>query len=142
MAMGFFVALGLCTAFALPASQALADTWKKPACASGNTLEKRSGKNEWRCKKFSQNRYVYRPKGTSTATGRCLSVLGIGYFWAKRGGVWKCCGTSPAGETCKNFNSNVGRCPSTYSKRDTGNGAQVCRKRITVFNYSDPIWVD
>ena len=70
---------GLTTIFVLTTSLAFADTWKKPACTSGDgALEKRSNKNEWRCKKHTDTSYVYRAKGTSSSKGRCNSISGIG----------------------------------------------------------------
>lgn len=141
-AMSFLVAIVLCTAFVLPSSQASAGTYKKPACSSGKSLQKQSGQNKWRCKKLAGFTRSYRSKGTTRRSGQCKSILGVGYHWAKRGGKWKCCGTSPLGETCKNFTTNVGSCPAHYAKKNTGDGNKVCYRGIPRYSYSTPIWVD
>jgi hypothetical protein len=139
---------GLTTIFVLTTSLAFADTWKKPACASGDgDLEKRSNSNHWRCKKHTNTTYRYKAKGTSPRQGRCNSIAGIGYHWAKRSGIWKCCGTSPLGETCKAFTGNVtgiqvGSCPKGFDKQNTGDGNKVCRRSQKSYTIKNPIWVN
>ena len=103
-------------------------------------MEKRSGKQEWRCRKENGTKYIYRSKGTSSGKGRCLAVAGIGYGWAMRNGRWQCCSNTPLGEACKLFTTVVGSCPTGYKKRNTGNGNRVCRRKITQYKYSAPIW--
>ena len=117
--------------------------WQKPACASGDgALKKKSNSYQWRCRKKTGTHYVYRKKGTTSSRGQCLSVGGLGYHWAKRDNKWKCCGTSPVGETCASFTSNAGKCPSGYSKRNTSNGDRVCRKSVNDYQYNNPIFVN